>query len=190
MRARVLITLVKAEKASAPPTFFEQCDTFRAITAPRSALSARLSEQGHELVLHVTTAPALLQTLIRRLRQSQGIIQVAAGQQSGISCSYKVNNWQTPHQREYTTAGRELNPHPVEPSRSEDRPPHRRSRCLIALPEPPFEGNSPGCAVQYQPDIISRTNERRSNSKWEETQSEETQWRPNTRPPAEPDYPS
>ena len=41
-RARVLITLVKAEKASAPPTFFEQCDTFRAITAPRSALSARL----------------------------------------------------------------------------------------------------------------------------------------------------
>ena len=38
LRARVLITLVKAEKASAPPTFFEQCDTFRAITAPRSAL--------------------------------------------------------------------------------------------------------------------------------------------------------
>ena len=42
LRARVLITLVKAENASAPPTFFEQCDTFRAITAPRSALSARL----------------------------------------------------------------------------------------------------------------------------------------------------
>ena len=58
---------------------------------------------------------------------------------------------------------------------AQDRSPHRRSRCLIALPEPPFEGNSPGCAVQYQPDIISRTNERRSNSKWEETQSAETQ---------------
>ena len=32
----------EADAASAPPTFFEQCDTFRAITAPRSALSARL----------------------------------------------------------------------------------------------------------------------------------------------------
>ena len=72
----------------------------------------------------------------------------ASGDGPNISCSYKVNNWQTPHQREYTTAGRELNPHPVEPSRSEDRPPHRRSGCLIALPEPPFEGNSPDCIAR------------------------------------------
>ena len=35
-------------------------------------------------MLHVTTAPTLLQTLIRRLRQSQRIIQLAAGQQSGV----------------------------------------------------------------------------------------------------------
>ncbi len=36
--ASVLITLVKAGKASAPWAFFEHCDTFQAITAGRSAL--------------------------------------------------------------------------------------------------------------------------------------------------------
>ena len=35
-------------------------------------------------MLHVTTAPTLLQTLTRRLRQSQCIIQLATGQQSGV----------------------------------------------------------------------------------------------------------
>ena len=40
--ASVLITLVKAAKASAPWAFFEHCDTFQAITAGRSARSARL----------------------------------------------------------------------------------------------------------------------------------------------------
>ena len=44
----------------------------------------RLPEKAHQSVLHVTTAPTLLQTFIRRLRQSQGIIQLAAGQQSGV----------------------------------------------------------------------------------------------------------
>ena len=34
----------------------------------------RLPEKAHQSVLHVTTAPTLLQTFIRRLRQSQGII--------------------------------------------------------------------------------------------------------------------
>ena len=44
----------------------------------------RLPEKAHQSVLHVTTAPALLQTLIRRLRQSQGIVQLAAGQQPSV----------------------------------------------------------------------------------------------------------
>ena len=44
----------------------------------------RLPEKAHQSVLHVTTAPTLLQTLIRRLRQSQRIIQLATGQQSGV----------------------------------------------------------------------------------------------------------
>ena len=35
-------------------------------------------------MLHVTTAPALLQTLLRRLRQSQCIVQLAAGQQTSV----------------------------------------------------------------------------------------------------------
>ena len=41
-RARVLSTLVNALNASAPSSFFEQCDTLRAITAPLRARSARL----------------------------------------------------------------------------------------------------------------------------------------------------
>ena len=44
----------------------------------------RLPEKAHQSVLHVTTAPTLLQTFIRRLRQSQCIIQLATGQQSGV----------------------------------------------------------------------------------------------------------
>ena len=44
----------------------------------------RLPEEAHQSVLHVTTAPTLLQTLTRRLRQSQCIIQLATGQQSGV----------------------------------------------------------------------------------------------------------
>ena len=39
---------------------------------------------AHQSVLHVTTAPTLLQTLIRRLRQSQCIVQLAAGQQPSV----------------------------------------------------------------------------------------------------------
>ena len=35
-------------------------------------------------MLNVTTAPTLLQTLIRRLRQSQCIVQLAAGQQPSV----------------------------------------------------------------------------------------------------------
>ena len=42
-----------------------------------------LPEKAHQSVLHVTTAPTLLQTLTR-LRQSQCIIQLATGQQSGV----------------------------------------------------------------------------------------------------------
>ena len=38
----VRATLVKTAKASAPRLFFEQCETLRAITAGRSARSARL----------------------------------------------------------------------------------------------------------------------------------------------------
>ena len=41
-RARVLMMLVNAEKALAPWGFLEHWDTFRAITAGRSARSARL----------------------------------------------------------------------------------------------------------------------------------------------------
>ena len=44
----------------------------------------RLPEQRHQLVLHVATAPALLQTGSCRLRQSQGIIQLTACQESGV----------------------------------------------------------------------------------------------------------
>ena len=44
----------------------------------------RLPEKAHQSVLHVATAPALLQTLTRRLRQSQCTIQLATGQQSGV----------------------------------------------------------------------------------------------------------
>ena len=44
----------------------------------------RLPEKAHQSVLHVTTAPTLLQTLIRRLRQSQCIVQLAAGQQPSV----------------------------------------------------------------------------------------------------------
>ena len=44
----------------------------------------RLSEKAHQSVLHVTTAPTLLQTLTRRLRQSQCIIQLATGQQPSV----------------------------------------------------------------------------------------------------------
>ena len=39
----------------------------------------------------------------------------------------------------------------------------------------PIEHNIKIQRKKIQLDIISRTNERRSNSKWEETQSEETQ---------------
>lgn len=39
---RVLMTLINAVRASAPRSFFEHCDTLRAITAPLSARSARL----------------------------------------------------------------------------------------------------------------------------------------------------
>ena len=54
------------------------------ILVARQTTVHRLPEKAHQSVLHVTTAPTLLQTLIRRLRQSQRIIQLAAGQQSGV----------------------------------------------------------------------------------------------------------
>ena len=44
----------------------------------------RLPDQSHQLVLDVATTPALLQTGGRCLRQSQGIIQLAAGQESSV----------------------------------------------------------------------------------------------------------
>ena len=44
----------------------------------------RLPEQSHQLVLDVAATPALLQTGGCCLRQSQGIIQLAAGQESGV----------------------------------------------------------------------------------------------------------
>ncbi len=36
------MTLINAARAFAPRSFFEQCDTFRAMTAPLDARSARL----------------------------------------------------------------------------------------------------------------------------------------------------
>ena len=54
------------------------------ILVARQTTVHRLPEKGHQSVLHVTTAPSPLQTLTRRLRQSQRIIQLATGQQSGI----------------------------------------------------------------------------------------------------------
>ena len=44
----------------------------------------RLPEQSHQLVLDVAATPALLQTSGCCLRQSQGIIQLVAGQESGV----------------------------------------------------------------------------------------------------------
>ena len=54
------------------------------ILVARQTTVHRLPEKAHQSVLHVTTAPTLLQTLTRRLRQSQHIVQLAAGQQSGV----------------------------------------------------------------------------------------------------------
>ena len=53
----------------------------------------RLPEKAHQSVLHVTTAPTLLQTLLRRLRQSQCIVQLASGQQPSVrgdGCAAKL----------------------------------------------------------------------------------------------------
>ena len=54
------------------------------ILVARQTTVHRLPEKAHQSVLHVTTAPTLLQTLIRRLRQSQCIVQLAAGQQPSV----------------------------------------------------------------------------------------------------------
>ena len=54
------------------------------ILVARQTTVHRLPEKAHQSVLHVTTAPALLQTLIRRLRQPQCIVQLAAGQQPSV----------------------------------------------------------------------------------------------------------
>ena len=54
------------------------------ILVARQTTVHRLPEKAHQSVLHVATAPTLLQTLTRRLRQSQCIIQLATGQQSGV----------------------------------------------------------------------------------------------------------
>ena len=44
----------------------------------------RLPEKAHQSVLHVAAAPSILQTLTRRLCQSQRIVQLAAGQQLSV----------------------------------------------------------------------------------------------------------
>ena len=54
------------------------------ILVARQTTVHRLPEKAHQSVLHVTTTPTLLQTLIRRLRQSQCIVQLAAGQQPSV----------------------------------------------------------------------------------------------------------
>ena len=54
------------------------------ILVARQTTVHRLPEKAHQSVLHVTTATTLLQTLIRRLRQSQCIVQLAAGQQPSV----------------------------------------------------------------------------------------------------------
>ena len=54
------------------------------ILVARQTTVHRLPEKAHQSVLHVATAPTLLQTLTRRLRQSQCIVQLATGQQSGV----------------------------------------------------------------------------------------------------------
>ena len=54
------------------------------ILVTRQTTVHRLPEKAHQSVLHVTTGPTLLQTLIRRLRQSQCIVQLAAGQQPSV----------------------------------------------------------------------------------------------------------
>ena len=54
------------------------------ILVARQTTVHRLPEKAHQSVLHVTTAPTLLQTLIRHLRQSQCIVQLAAGQQPSV----------------------------------------------------------------------------------------------------------
>ena len=54
------------------------------ILVARQTTVHRLPEKAHQSVLHVTTAPTLLQTLTRRLRQSQCIVQLAAGQQPSV----------------------------------------------------------------------------------------------------------
>ena len=54
------------------------------ILVARQTTVHRLPEKAHQSVLHVATAPTLLQTLTRRLRQSQCIVQLAAGQQPSV----------------------------------------------------------------------------------------------------------
>ena len=54
------------------------------ILVARQTAVHRLPEKAHQSVLHVTTSPALLQTLLRRRRQSQCIVQLAAGQQPSV----------------------------------------------------------------------------------------------------------
>ena len=88
-----LIVLVLAAGLSGPPRRPNDYPHRRIVGQPFSVVGIlvagqttvhRLPEKAHQSVLHVTTAPALLQTLTRRLRQSQGIIQLATGQQSGV----------------------------------------------------------------------------------------------------------
>ena len=52
------------------------------ILVARQTTVHRLPEKAHQSVLHVTSAPALLQTLTRRLRQSQGIVQLGQASMS------------------------------------------------------------------------------------------------------------
>ena len=54
------------------------------ILVARQTTVHRLPEKAHQSVLHVATAPTFPQTVIRRLRQSQCIVQLAAGQQPTV----------------------------------------------------------------------------------------------------------
>ena len=54
------------------------------ILVARQTTVHRLPEKAHQSVLHVATDPTFPQTVIRRLRQSQCIVQLAAGQQPTV----------------------------------------------------------------------------------------------------------
>ena len=74
--------------ATTPAAEPERLMTVSAVLAERGVPAEDIdyfeTEKAHQSVLHVTTAPTLLQTLLRRLRQSQCIVQFATGQQPSV----------------------------------------------------------------------------------------------------------